>query len=388
MQLVVTMGIRQLPSHPRPLQELYREFLEEAVLAEQLGFDNVWASEHHFAEDAWNPSPITFLAAVAARTERVRVGTYVLLLPFHNPVRVAEDIAVLDNISGGRVDLPVGVGSAAEEFRTFGIPFNERLGRTFEALRIIERCFAGEEFSYKGKYYDFPNVRMTTTPVQKPGPPIWVASMGDQSVAWTARRGYHLAAGAGRGHAKYEELLRQFGHDGSKCQVASIPVRVHLAETREKAWDEAEAGLHQVLQLLSKQGRPSIGDLRDRRARPAAADRRVPQRAGHRPSRVSVRGRDAGGGGSGAHRVSRQAADPPQPQLPPARNGHERGPALDGDVCQGAHAFCKDVVINEGGTWCKQKPDRRRARGSRKAMSRPTGSASATWKPGGGLPWF
>ena len=247
MKLVVTMGIRQLPSRPRPLQELYLEYLEESALAEQLGFDNVWASEHHFAEDSWNPSPITFLAAVAARTERVRIGTYVLLLPFHNPVRVAEDIAVLDNISCGRVDLPVGVGSAGEEFHTFGIPFNERLGRTFEALRIIERCFAGEEFSHKGKYYEFPNVHMTTTPVQKPGPPIWVASMGEQSVAWTARRGYHLAAGAGRGHAKYEELLRQYGHDRSKCQVASIPIRVHLAATREQAWDEAEAGLHQVL---------------------------------------------------------------------------------------------------------------------------------------------
>jgi len=247
MRLVVTMGIRQLPSHPRPLQQLYRDHLEESVLAEELGFDNVWASEHHFSEDACNPSPLTFLAAVAARTERVRIGTYVLLLPFHNPVRVAEDIAVLDNISGGRVDLPVGVGSAVEEFRTFGIPFNERLGRTFEALRIIERCFAGEKFSHKGKYYEFPNVRMTTTPVQKPGPPIWVASMEDQSVAWTARRGYHLAAGAGRGHAKYEELLVQFRHDRAKCQVASIPIRVHLADTREQAWDETEAGLHQVL---------------------------------------------------------------------------------------------------------------------------------------------
>jgi alkanesulfonate monooxygenase SsuD/methylene tetrahydromethanopterin reductase-like flavin-dependent oxidoreductase (luciferase family) len=173
MRLVVTMGIRNFPSDPRPLQDFYREHLEESVLAEELGFDNVWASEHHFAEDAWNPSPITFLAAVAAHTARIRVGTYVLLLPFHNPVRIAEDIAVLDNISGGRVDLPVGVGSAPEEFHTFGIPFNERLGRTFEALSIVKRCFAGEEFSHKGKYYEFPNVRMTTTPVQKPGPPIW-----------------------------------------------------------------------------------------------------------------------------------------------------------------------------------------------------------------------
>jgi alkanesulfonate monooxygenase SsuD/methylene tetrahydromethanopterin reductase-like flavin-dependent oxidoreductase (luciferase family) len=286
MKLVVTMGIRQLPSHPRPLQELYRNHLEESVLAEELGFDHVWASEHHFSDDAWNPSPITFLAAVAARTERVRIGTYVLLLPFHNPVRVAEDIAVLDNISGGRVDLPVGVGSAAEEFRTFGVPFNERLGRTFEALRVIERCFTGEEFSHKGKYYAFPKVRMTTTPVQKPGPPIWVASMGDQSVAWTARRGYHLAAGAGRGHAKYEELLHQFGHDRAKRQVASIPVRVHLADTRERAWDEAEAGLHQVLHFYrarfdSQSATSGAGVLNE--LPPIGAFRNVPG-IGHRGS--------------------------------------------------------------------------------------------------------
>jgi alkanesulfonate monooxygenase SsuD/methylene tetrahydromethanopterin reductase-like flavin-dependent oxidoreductase (luciferase family) len=290
MRLVVTMGIRNLPSHPRPLQDLYRDHLEEAVLAEELGFDNVWASEHHFSEDAWNPSPITFLAAVAARTERVRIGTHVLLLPFHNPVRVAEDIAVLDNISRGRVDLPVGVGSAAEEFRTFGIPFNERLGRTFEALGIIERCFAGEEFSHKGKYYEFRNVRMTTTPVQKPGPPIWVASMGDQSVAWTARRGYHLAAGAGRGHARYEELLREFGHDPSTHQVASIPIRVHLAATREQAWNEAEAGLHQVLHFYQSRvdlqsATSAIGVLD--RLPPIGEFRNVPG-IGHRGSQFEV----------------------------------------------------------------------------------------------------
>ena len=290
MKLVVTMGIRQLPSRPRPLQELYLEYLEESALAEQLGFDNVWASEHHLAEDSWNPSPITFLAAVAARTERVRIGTYVLLLPFHNPVRVAEDIAVLDNISCGRVDLPVGVGSAGEEFHTFGIPFNERLGRTFEALRIIERCFAGEEFSHKGKYYEFPNVHMTTTPVQKPGPPIWVASLGEQSVAWTARRGYHLAAGAGRGHAKYEELLRQYGHDRSKCQVASIPIRVHLAATREQAWGEAEAGLHQVLHFyrsrVDLQSATSAAGVLDRLP-PVGEFRNVPG-IGHRGSQFVV----------------------------------------------------------------------------------------------------
>ena len=259
MKFVHTAGIRTLPGKPYPLPDLYREHLEEAVLAEELGFDCVWVSEHHFSPDCWNPSPFTFLGAVAARTVRVRIGTYVLLLPLHNPVRVAEDVAVLDNISGGRVDLGVGVGSSPEEFRTFGIPIENRLGRTFEALRIIERCFSGEEFSHAGKYYNFPDIHLTTRPVQRPGPPILVAAMGEQSVAWTARRGYGMAAGAGRGHNKYLEALRANGHDPATRDIASVPIRVHVAESREEAWDEVEAGLHQVLHFYRTHGKPAAG---------------------------------------------------------------------------------------------------------------------------------
>lgn len=259
MKIVWTSGIRTLPGSGQRLADLYRDHLEEAVLAEQLGFDCVWASEHHFSPDAWNPSPFTFLSAVAARTTRVRLGTYVLLLPLHNPLRVAEDIAVLDNISDGRVDLGVGVGSSPEEFRTFGIPIENRLGRTFEALRVIERCFTGEPFSHAGKYYNFPNVHLTTTPVQRPGPPILVAAMGEQSVAWTARRGYGQAAGAGRGHDKYLEALRANGHDPATKQIASVPLRLHLAETRAEAWDEVEAGLYQVLHFYRTHGNPAAG---------------------------------------------------------------------------------------------------------------------------------
>ena len=259
MKIVFTSGIRDLPDRPLALAQLYRDHLEEAVLAEELGFDNVWASEHHFSPDQWNPSPFTFLAAVAARTSRIRLGTYVLLLPLRHPVQVAEDVAVLDNISNGRVDLAVGVGSAAGEFRSLGIPVEGRLGRTFEALTVIERCFAGEAFSHRGKHFDFPDVHMTTTPVQRPGPPIWVASMGPQSTRWTARRGYHMAAGAGPGHAQYLEQLREFGHDPATRQIASVPIRLHLAATREQAWDEAEAGLHQVLNFYRNHSNPEAG---------------------------------------------------------------------------------------------------------------------------------
>src|SRR5690242_6217675 len=259
MKIVHTAGIRTLPASSYPLASLYRDHLEEAVLAEELGFDCVWVSEHHFSPDCWNPSPFTFLAAVAARTEKVRLGTYVLLLPLHNPVRVAEDVAVLDNISGGRVDLGVGVGSSPEEFRTFCIPIENRLGRTFEALRIIERCFSGEKFSHVGKYYNFPDVHLTTRPVQRPGPPILVAAMGEQSVDWTARRGYGMAAGAGRGHQRYLAALRANGRDSSSLTNASVPLRVHVAETREQAWDEVEAGLHQVLHFYRTHGNPAAG---------------------------------------------------------------------------------------------------------------------------------
>jgi alkanesulfonate monooxygenase SsuD/methylene tetrahydromethanopterin reductase-like flavin-dependent oxidoreductase (luciferase family) len=259
MKIVFTCGIRTLPGRPYPLPDLYRDHLEEAVLAAELGFDCVWVSEHHFSPDCWNPAPFAFLGAIAARTERVRIGTYVLLLPLHNPVRVAEDVAVLDNISRGRVDLGVGVGSSPEEFRTFGIPIENRLGRTFEALRIIERCFAAEEFSHAGKHYNFPDIHLTTRPVQRPGPPILVAAMGEQSVAWTARRGYGMAAGAGRGHDRYLEALRANGHDPATRDIASVPIRVHVAETREQAWDEVEAGLHQVLHFYRTHGNPAAG---------------------------------------------------------------------------------------------------------------------------------
>src|SRR5207237_274970 len=96
-------------------------------------------------------------------------------------------------------------------------------------------------------------------PVQRPGPPILVAAMGDQSVAWTARRGYGMAAGAGRGHDKYLEALRANGRDPASVPIASVPLRVHVAASREQAWNEVEAGLHQVLHFYRTHGNPEAG---------------------------------------------------------------------------------------------------------------------------------
>ena len=97
-----------------PIEQVYREGIEKAVAAERLGFDHFWTSEHHFAVDSWSPSLLTILAAAAARTERIRLGTFIIILPFHQPWRVAEDAASVDLISGGRLDLGVGPGSGSE----------------------------------------------------------------------------------------------------------------------------------------------------------------------------------------------------------------------------------------------------------------------------------
>ena len=229
---------------------------------------------------------------------------------------------------------------------------------------------------------------MTTTPVQRPGPPIWVASMGDQSVAWTARRGYHLAAGAGRGHAKYEELLVQYGHDRRKCQIASIPIRVHLADTRKQAWDETEAGLHQVLHFyrtrVDPQSATSAAGVLDRLP-PVGEFRNVPG-IGHRGSQFVVGTPDEVGRALAQYRdkrlthLSLNFHQPGMDTKAVRRSlvflNHSEPPVIDHHVFREGISSLANIVI-----------DRRWVRRSRKAMSKPMGFAFATWKPGTDLRW-
>jgi len=170
-----------------------------------------------------NSSPFLLLTNVAARTERIRVGTSVICAPFHNPLRLAEDIAALDIASKGRFDFGVGVGSQWEEFRTFGINPKERVGRTWEIVDIIERCLHGtdETFDWEGKYYQFPNVRWIMQPVQTRIPILW-GSFGPQSVARAARRGYHLIASDVTGTPLGRPLLPHGG-----CRANVHPAKRH-----------------------------------------------------------------------------------------------------------------------------------------------------------------
>jgi len=145
----------------QPADRLYAETLDQIAWGDDHGFDDVWVSEHHFIEDGYLPSILPLAAAVAARAKRIRIASGVLLMPFHNPVRLAEDIAVVDVISGGRLEPGVGVGFKPEEFDGFGLPFKERGARTNQSLEIIRRLLAGENITFKSEFFDFQDIRVT-----------------------------------------------------------------------------------------------------------------------------------------------------------------------------------------------------------------------------------
>jgi alkanesulfonate monooxygenase SsuD/methylene tetrahydromethanopterin reductase-like flavin-dependent oxidoreductase (luciferase family) len=140
----------------QPADRLYREILDQIAWGENNGFDHVWLSEHHFIEDGYLPSILPVAAAIAARTNRIRIASGVLLMPFHNPIRLAEDIATVDVISGGRFELGVGIGFKPEEFVGFGVSSKERGARTDQSLDIIRRALAGETITFKSDFFEFP----------------------------------------------------------------------------------------------------------------------------------------------------------------------------------------------------------------------------------------
>lgn len=177
------------PGSDRSFAQEYHDVIELSRLAETLGFDSVWVSEHHGAGDGYLPSLLPMLGALAASTDRVLLGTGVLLAPFHDPLRLAEDAAVVDQLSGGRLILGLGLGWREEEFRMWGIPVSERVARTAETVEILRKAWAGERFSHDGKAFRFDRVRITPPPARDGGPPIYLGGFVEESVRRAGRLG-------------------------------------------------------------------------------------------------------------------------------------------------------------------------------------------------------
>jgi probable F420-dependent oxidoreductase len=217
-------------------------------LGENNGFDNVWLSEHHFIEDGYLPSIMPVAAAIAARTSRIRIASGVLLMPFHNPVRLAEDIATVDVISGGRFELGVGIGFKREEFVGFGVSSKERGARTDQSLDIIRRALAGETVTFKSDFFDFQNIRVTPEPIQKPHPPIWLGGFTPAALRRAARFGDGFTVpGANRDvYDRYVSELRKENRPTGDIHFASGFWCLIVSDDPDKAF--AEAADHVIYQ--------------------------------------------------------------------------------------------------------------------------------------------
>jgi natural product biosynthesis luciferase-like monooxygenase protein len=174
--------------------ELYTHWLEQIDLAESLGFDSLWVTEHHFRYfGGMMPSPPVLLAAAAQRTKKMRLGAAVSIVPMHNPLRIAEEFAMVDLLSKGRVNFGAGRGMHPTEYMVFNADWKTAQQRLPEALDIIMQAWTGGEFEWQGKEYTFPKLTVYPKPLQKPHPPIYVTAHKDpESFQMVGRRGHHL----------------------------------------------------------------------------------------------------------------------------------------------------------------------------------------------------
>jgi probable F420-dependent oxidoreductase len=171
----------------------YKDFVEYVVEAERLGYHSLFMVEHHFTGQGQVSASMTLLAYLAAKTQRMRLGTAVVVLPWHNPVLVAEQAATLDLLSGGRFEFGVGKGYRASEFAGFCIPPEEATERFDEAVEVIRKAWtSGGRFSHHGRRWHYENVVVEPEPVQRPHPPLWLAAGSQDSIRRAAREGYNL----------------------------------------------------------------------------------------------------------------------------------------------------------------------------------------------------
>ncbi len=205
MRFSLTLPVLRDPSARHPYAETY----ELARLAEAHGFDTATIGHHHFLPGNLG-DPLTFLAAVAARTDTLRVGTGIFQLPVHNPVRVAEQVALLDQLSGGRVSLGVGLGWWPLEYQVHGSDFRERGARMEEALQILRLVWEHEHTSFDGRFWSFPELTVHPRPVQRPHPPLLVAGVADVAIDRAARLGDAWLCGPVQSLTKAASMLESY----------------------------------------------------------------------------------------------------------------------------------------------------------------------------------
>lgn len=229
MRLGVATSIPWLPGKTQ--QQCFAEALDEVQMVEQLGFDAVWFTEHHFALHGLNSGLAVWLAAVAMKTKHIRIGSTVFVLPYWNPVRLAEDTAMVDLLSEGRLEFGVGTGYRIDEFAGFNVDPAQAREQGWECFDLVMRLWSGESVTHHGKYYDVDDVAIRPSPLQKPHPPVWWPGQSPGTLEFIAQHGYNWMSAATLGttativarRKTMEQLLAQQGRN-----INDLGIYVHV----------------------------------------------------------------------------------------------------------------------------------------------------------------
>lgn len=257
----------------------FKDYIDYVIEAEALGYQSVFVVEHHFTGFGQVSATLNFLTWIGARTRTLRLGTAVLVLPWHNPVLLAEQAATVDLLSGGRLDFGVGKGYRHNEFVGFRIPMEEAEARFEESIDIITRSWtSNERFDFHGKYWQFDDIVVEPPTAQKPHPPFWQGAGHPESIRRVAKRGHNLLLDqfasleeTGKRFATYRDAMTEFGHGfhASQVGVARAFFVANTKDEKEAALDRriaAQRRLHAISQRPDGNNKASIMAFSDTRA--------------------------------------------------------------------------------------------------------------------------
>jgi len=242
-----------------PLEDVYQAALARIEIMDRTGYDAVWLAEHHFSGYSVCPSVHVMATHIAARTRNLRIGTAVTLAALYHPLRIAEEVALIDVLSGGRVNWGAGRGFDPIEFEVFDVPMDESTERFREAVEIVLAAWSNDRLSFEGRFHRYEDVEVLPKPRQRPHPPAWVAASSLGAIDWAAEQGHSILMDPHSAHgqiqnklAHYHRGLEKSGHDE---QTRQLPIArlVAVAETDSEAEAVARRGAEFTSRYIPKQ---------------------------------------------------------------------------------------------------------------------------------------
>jgi len=265
MRFYINILTTYFPDIDPPYDIYYQQILEQVQLAEELGWECFMFNEHHFlGYGGLVANPAVLLSAAAARTSKIRLGTCIAILPLRHPLHSAEDYAMVDALSGGRLEFGIGSGNTEMDYRVFGVTRENDRQRLREALDVILKTWGNERVSHKGDFWQFDELTLYPRPIQRPHPPIWVAGTSAEGLGWAGQQGYDIMT---VGHPHPPEKVRPGVEAWKKALVdqginpkerhCQFHVRTHVNESAERARDIATAAIARY-DAISRIGRRSL----------------------------------------------------------------------------------------------------------------------------------